>query len=87
MVLVCPDMAWLDDSYLPEGVDGTCLPGLRKAGMPWVDGNYLPRVVDGTCLPGIGLMGATCVEGLMVLVCPDFLSLEFLSWLASGIPC
>jgi len=55
--------------------------------MPWVDGNYLPRGVDGTCLPGVGLMAATCPEGLMVLVCPDFLSLEFLSWLASGIPC
>jgi len=68
----------------------------------WVDGSYLPRGVDGTCLPRFGLMEVTCPEGLMVLVCPDFLSveinylnkgkefmwsLEFLSWLASGIPC
>jgi len=27
MVLVCPDMPWVDGSYLPGGVDGTCLPG------------------------------------------------------------
>jgi len=55
--------------------------------MPWVDDSYLPGGVDGTCLPEFGLMAATCPEGLMVLVCLDLLSIEFLSWLASGIPC
>ena len=63
--LTCQTVAdsWVDDSYLPRGVDGTCLPGLWKAWMPWVDDSYLPGGVDGTCLPRFTLPGILKLVG------------------------